>query len=73
MIQLIRSCVTLLDVKETPLLDVLINFLLNSTGNHTPGSRSYFDLMDTWADSLCIHQLVLKPCSKSTSTRARSN
>jgi len=22
------------------------------------------DLVDTWTDSVCIHQLVLKPCSK---------
>jgi len=46
--------------------------LLNITsGNHTPGSRSYSELVDTWAD--CILQLVLKPCSNSASTMAHSN
>jgi len=34
MIQLIRSCVTLPNGKETPLLDFLINFLLNSLTCH---------------------------------------
>ena len=35
-----------------------------SSGNRTPGSRFYSDLLDTLADSICIHQLVLKPgCS----------
>ena len=24
-----------------------------------PGSRSYSDFVDTWADSVCIHQLIL--------------
>ena len=33
---------------------------LSSSGNHTPGSRSYSDLVDTWADSVCIHQPTLK-------------
>jgi len=28
------------------------------------GSRSYSDHVDTWADSVCIHQLVLEPCSE---------
>ena len=46
---------------------------IRASSNHTPGSRPYFDLVDTWADSVCIHQLVLKPCSKSASTMARSN
>ena len=48
-------------------------FLTFSSGNCTSGSRSYSDLVDTWADSVCIHQLVPKPCSKSTSTMALSN
>ena len=38
-----------------------------SSGNCTPGSRSYSDLVDTWADFVCIHQLVLRPCPKSAS------
>jgi len=36
-------------------------FLLLSSGNRTPGSRSYCDLVDTRADSVCIHQHTLKP------------
>jgi len=43
--------------------------VIDTSGNHTPGSRSYSDLVDTWADSICIHQLVLRPCSKSASMR----
>ena len=35
-----------------------------TSSNHTPGSKSYSDLVDTRADSVCIHQLVLKPHSK---------
>jgi len=34
-----------------------------ASGNRTPGSRSYSDLLDTLADSVCIHLLVLKRCS----------
>jgi len=34
---------------------------LHSSGNRTPGSRFYSDLLDT---SVCIHQLVLKRLSK---------
>ena len=34
---------------------------------YTPGSRFYSDLVHTWAEYVCIHQLVLKPCSKSAS------
>jgi len=30
----------------------------------TPGSRSYSDLVDTWADSVYTQQLVLKPLWK---------
>jgi len=30
------------------------------SGNYTLGSRSYSDLWDTWADSVCIHQLIPK-------------
>ena len=37
-------------------------FYMYSSGNCTPGNRSYSDLLDTWADSVCIHQLILKPC-----------
>jgi len=36
-------------------------FLAITSGNHTPGSRSYSDLLDTWADSVCTHQLVSRP------------
>ena len=38
----------------------MISFSLPS-GNRTPGSRFYSDLLDT---SVCIHQLVLKRRSK---------
>jgi len=31
-----------------------------ATNNRTPGSRSYSDLLDTLADSVCIHLLVLR-------------
>ena len=34
--------------------------LLIKSSNRTPGSRFYSDLLDTWADSVCIHQLVFK-------------
>jgi len=34
--------------------------------NRTPGSRPYSDLVDDWADSVCIHQFVLKSCLKAT-------
>jgi len=34
-----------------------------ASGNRTPGSRFYSDLLDTLADSVCIHLLVLKRCS----------
>ena len=37
----------------------MYSLLFVSSGNHTPGSRSYSDLVDTWVDSACIHQLVL--------------
>jgi len=33
-----------------------------SSGNRTPGSRSYSDLVDTGVDSLCIQWLVLEGC-----------
>ena len=39
-------------------------FMLTSGINPTPGSRSYSELVDTWADSVYIHQLILKPHSK---------
>ena len=35
------------------------NYVFTS-GNRTSGSRSTSDLVYTWADSVCIHQLVLK-------------
>jgi len=34
------------------------------SGNQISGGRSYSDLLDTWADSVSIHQLILKPRSK---------
>jgi len=40
------------------------NFVLISSGNRTPGSRFYSDHLDTLADSVRIHQLVLKRNSK---------
>jgi len=49
---------------HTPLLTEANEPLPITMGNRTPGSRSYSDLMDTWADSVCIHQFILKPCSK---------
>jgi len=39
----------------------IINTIRISSGNRTPGSRFYSDLMDT---SVCVHQLVLKRLSK---------
>jgi len=35
--------------------------------------HSYSDLVDTWADSVCIQQLVLKMCSKAACIMAHSN
>ena len=35
-----------------------------TSGNRTPGSRFYSDLLDTLADSVYIHQLALKRRSK---------
>ena len=35
-----------------------------SSGNRTPGSSLYSDLVHDRADSVCTHQLVLKPLSK---------
>ena len=40
-----------------------------TSGNRTPGSRFYSDLLDTLADSVCVHQLVLKRRSKSQAAR----
>jgi len=37
---------------------------ITSRFNCTPGSRSYTDLVDTWTDSTCIHQLVFELHSK---------
>ena len=39
---------------------VNINVDIITSGNRTPGNRSYSDLLDSLADSVCIHQLVLK-------------
>jgi len=39
-------------------------FILYSSGNRTPGGRFYSDLLDTLADSVYIHQAVLKRRSK---------
>jgi len=61
------------DLLSLHLVTFLMFFILFKSGNRTPGSRFYSDLVDTWADSACIHQLVFKPCSKSTSTMVRSN
>jgi len=36
-------------------------FVYYSSGNRTPGSRFYSDLLDT---SVCMHQPALKGCSK---------
>ena len=33
------------------------------SGNRTPGSQLYSDLVDSWACSVSIHQLVVKPYS----------
>jgi len=46
------------------LLHATINPYVVSSGNRTRGSRYYSDLLDTLADSVCIHQLILKRCSK---------
>ena len=40
---------------------IIIIIIIVTSGNRTPGSRFYSDLLDT---SVCIHQLVLKPRSK---------
>ena len=48
-------------------------FTIITSGNRTPGSRSYSDLVDTWEESVCIHQLLLEPCAKSASTMTHSN
>jgi len=42
------------------ILYVAINFITFTSGNRTPGSRFYSDLLDT---SVYIHQLVFKRCS----------
>jgi len=35
-------------------------FTMVTSGNRTPGSRLYYELLDTLADFVCIHQLILK-------------
>ena len=50
-----------------PRLFLISEFFFRSlvtSGNHTLGSRFYSDFLDTWADSVCIHQLIFKPHSK---------
>ena len=37
---------------------------LFTSGNRTPCSRFYSDPLDTLADFICIHQLILKRRSK---------
>ena len=46
-------------------------FVCRTSGNRTPGSRFYSDLLDTLADSVCIQQLVLKHRSKWCSCNCR--
>jgi len=46
-------------------------FVCHTSGNRTPGSRFYSDLLDTLADSVCIQQLALKRCSKCCSYNCR--
>jgi len=40
---------------------ITLHYIMSS--NSTPSSRSYSDLVDTWADPVCIHQVVLRPRS----------
>ena len=44
-------------------LSFFLTFFFLSSGNHTPGSRSYSDRLDTLADSVCTHQLVSQSSS----------
>jgi len=47
-----------------------VRLSINSTsGNRTPGSRFYSDLLDTLVDFVCIHQLILKRRSKRKAAR----
>jgi len=39
-------------------------FVNPTSGNHTPGTGSYSDLVDDWAYSVCTHSLILKSPSK---------
>ena len=41
-----------------------------TSGNRTPGSRSYSDILDALADSVCIHLLVLNRRSKRKAARS---
>ena len=43
---------------------LLILFYSFTSGNRTPGSRFYSDLLDTLTDFVCTHQLMLKRRSK---------
>jgi len=36
--------------------------LILTSGNRNPGSRFYSDLVDTLADSVCLHQASFKGC-----------
>ena len=45
---------------------ICFKFCYQSSGNRTPGSRFYCDLLNT---SVCIHQLVLRRRSKRKAAR----
>jgi len=51
-------------INAVPRTYVLIFSVSVSSGNRTPRSMFYSDLLDTLPDSVCIHQLVLKRRSK---------
>jgi len=50
----------LFDLVFTQRLHLSKELRTDTSGNRTPGSRFYSDLLDTLADFVCIHQLVLK-------------
>ena len=39
-------------------------FIIITSGNRTPGSKSYSDLLDALADSVCTHQLVVQSAAR---------
>ena len=51
-------------LSEPHIDEFAVNFLYIYSGNRTPGSRFYSDLLDTLADFVCIHQLIFKRRSK---------